>query len=77
MNSQESPALKRPKLSSDEEDDFDARGKIKILWFSFLFPDLLDFLKLMFVVESVHFDSAWISFFVFRFLINRNFMKLL
>jgi hypothetical protein len=30
MNSQDSPALKRPKPSSDEEDDFDARGEIKI-----------------------------------------------
>ncbi len=60
MNSQESPALKRPKLSSDEEDDFDATGKIKILLFRFLSSD---FLKLMFVVKNVNFDSA--SFVVF------------
>jgi len=52
MNSQESLALKCPKLSSDK-DDFDATGKIKILWFRFLFHNLSDFLNFMFVVENV------------------------
>jgi hypothetical protein len=53
-------ALKCPKLSSDK-DDFDATGKIKILWFRFISSD---FFKLMFLVKNVNFDSASFGFFV-------------
>jgi hypothetical protein len=62
MYSEEYLALKCPKLSSNKEDDFDTTGKIKILGIRYLFHNLSDFLKSMFVLVNVDFDSASSAF---------------